>query len=309
MSAGSLTRVLTVDRPVDLGRTLGLLRHGGGDPTMRLGPDGVWRASRTPGGPATLWLRRRDGELLAEAWGGGAAWLLESLPGLVGALDDWTGLDVSAHPLLHDTRRRNPGLRLARTGLVLDSLVPACLEQRVTGSEAWRAWRGLVRAYGERAPGPAEPGLWVAPEPARLLAVPGWDWHRFGVDDQRARSIRGAALVAARLEETVAMVDSGDSDGALRRLRVVPGVGEWTAAETAIRAFGHPDAVSVGDFHLKNLVGWALAGLPRSDDATMLELLEPWRGHRARVVRLIEVSGRTPPKYGPRFSPNDIRAI
>jgi 3-methyladenine DNA glycosylase/8-oxoguanine DNA glycosylase len=193
--------------------------------------------------------------------------------------------------------------------LVLDSLVPACLEQRVTGAEAWQAWRALVRGYGEPAPGPAIPGLWVAPEPSRLLAVPSWDWHRFGVDGQRSRSIRGAALVAARLEETVAMAAGGDHEAALRRLRVVPGVGEWTAAETAIRAYGHPDAVSVGDFHLKNLVGWVLAGRPRSDDATMLELLEPWRGQRARVVRLIELSGRTPPKYGPRFSPNDIRAI
>ena len=56
-------------------------------------------------------------------------------------------------------------------------------------------------------------------------------------------------------------------------------------------------------------MGWALTGQPRSTDETMLELLEPWRGQRARVVKLIELSGLTPPKYGPRFSPTDIRKI
>ena len=36
----------------------------------------------------------------------------------------------------------------------MESLVPAILEQKVTGIEAFRAWRALVVRYGERAPGP-----------------------------------------------------------------------------------------------------------------------------------------------------------
>jgi 3-methyladenine DNA glycosylase/8-oxoguanine DNA glycosylase len=208
----------------------------------------------------------------------------------------------------------------------MDSLVPACLEQRVTGNEAWTAWRGLVWAHGEVAaetaggsarlpPVDSEPDfeegptLRVAADPASLRAVPSWDWHRFGVDLQRHKAIRAAATVAGRLEECVALTADGDFGGAHSRLRLVPGIGEWTAAETAVRALGDPDAVSVGDFHLKNLVGYVLTGSHRTDDATMLELLEPWRGQRARVIRLIELSGITPPKYGPRFSPNDIRRI
>jgi 3-methyladenine DNA glycosylase/8-oxoguanine DNA glycosylase len=294
----------------DLVRTLAPLRHGGGDPTTKFVGGTWWRAVRTPDGPGTLSISRDGAGVLARAWGPGADWLIESVPALVGAADDWSGLDLSAHEALRATHRQLPGLRLCRSGLVLDSLVPAILEQRVTGGEAWRAWRSLAWRYGEpAATPPGAPELRLAPTPAALLDVTSWDWHRFGVDLQRHRTIRAVATVADRLEECVSLSAAGDFDAARRRLRLVPGVGEWTAAETLLRALGDPDAVSVGDFHLKNRVGWVLAGRPRSDDDTMVRLLEPWRGQRARVVRLIELSGMSPPKYGPRFSPNDIRAI
>jgi 3-methyladenine DNA glycosylase/8-oxoguanine DNA glycosylase len=305
-AAGMLAvqRRLVSARPVDLTRTLLPLRHGAGDPTARLLAGTFWWASRTAAGPASIAIRLVAGEVLAEAWGAGGSLLLELLPELIGESDDWSGLDVSGHPVLRDVRHRLPGVRLTRTGRVLDSLVPACLEQRVTGREAFRAWRELTRRYGEPAPGPLT-GLFLPAEPGRLLQVPSWDWHRFGVDGQRHRTIRAVATVAGRLEECGGM----DGDSARRRLRTVPGVGEWTAAETTVRALGDPDAVSVGDFHLANRVGWALLGEPRSTDETMLELLEPWRGQRARVVRLIELSGLAPPKYGPKFNPTDIRRI
>ncbi len=301
-----LERIWSPGRPLDAIRTLGPLRHGAGDPAHHLDADATtWLAWRTPDGPGTMALRGGGrGAVRASAWGPGAAWLLDSLPGLLGAGDDWSGLDVREHPLLGPVRRRHPGVWLPRTGLVLQSLVPAVLEQRVTGLEARRAWRGLLRRFGEPAPGPAA-HLWVAPDPRTLLDIPTWDWHRLGVDGQRHRAIRAAATVANRLEEAAAMTP----DDALARLRVVPGIGPWTAAETAQRALGHPDAVSVGDFHIHDVVVHALSGRPRGDDEEMLRLLEPWRGHRQRVVRLIELSGVSKPRFGPRFAPNDIRAI
>ncbi|MDQ2838888.1 MAG: DNA-3-methyladenine glycosylase 2 family protein [Actinomycetota bacterium] len=292
-------------RPVDLFRTLIPLRHGAGDPVVTFAGSSFWWASRTPDGPGTLSIQVAGGEVLAQGWGPGADRLLSAVPQLLGQDDDWSELDVSAHPLLSELLHRLPGLRLPRTERVLDSLVPACLEQRVTGREAFRAWRELSRTYGEPAPGPDGIRLWLPAEPARLLAVPSWDWHRFGVDGQRHRTIRAVAGVAGRLEECIGM----DGAVARRRLRSIPGVGEWTAAETTMRALGDPDAVSVGDFHLANRVGWFLTGAPRSTDETMLELLEPWRGQRARVVRLIELSGFSPPKYGPKFNPTDIRKL
>ena len=138
-----------------------------------------------------------------------------------------------------------------------------------------------------------------------LLRITTWEWHRLGVDLQRQRAIRAAATVASRLEECVGL----ELDAAVSRLRLVPGVGEWTAAETVQRALGHPDAVSVGDYHIPDLVGYALTGAPRSDDAQMLRLLEPWQGQRQRVVRLIEASGIRKPRFGPRIAVTDIRAI
>jgi 3-methyladenine DNA glycosylase/8-oxoguanine DNA glycosylase len=294
-----------ISRPLDLRRTLGSLCHGAGDPVARFAGGRFWWASRTPLGPGTIALRMTAGELLAEAWGPGGPWLLDGVPELVGEADDWSELDLSGNRLLRDIRHRLPGVRLTRTRRILDSLVPACLEQRVTGQEAFRAWRQLSRRFGEPAPGPAEFPMWLPALPSRLLEVPTWDWHRLAVDSQRQRAIRAVATVASRLEEYVTLPPA-EVD---RRLRSVPGVGRWTAAETTVRALGDPDAVSVGDFHLANRVGWFLTGQPRSTDETMLELLEPWRGQRARVIKLIELSGYAPPKYGPRFSPNDIRRI
>lgn len=298
-----------LERPLDLVRTLLPLRHGAGDPTTCFVNGVFWRSSRTPDGPGRLALSRAGDEICAQAWGPGADWLLSSVPMLLGSSDDWSDLDVRAHPALVLVQRSRPGLRLCASGLVLDSLVPAILEQRVTGGEAFRAWRLLVRTYGEPAPGPAAPQQWVMPESAALLAVTGWDWHRFGVDLQRHRTVRAVATVADRLEECVPIAAAHGFGAATARLRLLPGVGEWTAAETTLRALGDTDAVSVGDFHLKNRVGYALTGAARSDDATMVELLEPWRGQRARVVRLIELSGLTPPKYGPKFAPRDIRRL
>lgn len=299
-----LRRDWDAGRPVDLAATLGPLRRRFGDPSHHIDRDGTfWWACATPSGDGTLALRLTGrGIVAASAWGPGAAWLLDRVPRLLGADDDWSGLDLPAP--LRDVLRRRPGLRLPATGLVLDSLVPAVLEQRVTGVDSSRAWRGLLRRYGTPAPGP-RPDLRVPPSPRLLLDIPTWGWHRLGVDLQRHRAIRAAATVAARLEECVAL----PADAALARLQVVPGVGVWTAAETAQRALGHPDAVSVGDYHLADIVVHYFTGHARGTDEQMLELLEPWRGQRQRVVRLIELSGVAKPRFGPRLASVDIRGI
>jgi 3-methyladenine DNA glycosylase/8-oxoguanine DNA glycosylase len=297
-------RVWEAGFPIDLRATLGVLRRGPGDPAHRIDATGrFWRACHTPDGPVTLALETRGTVATARAWGPGAGWALDRLPAMLGADDDWRNLDVSRFPLLHDARRCSRGMRLASTGLVLDALVPAVLEQKVTGQEAWRAWRLLLRRFGEPAPGPADLRL---PLTARQwLELPSWEWHRAGVDGKRQRTVRAAAAVANRLEECAAL----PPEAAAARLRLVPGIGEWTAAETLQRAVGAPDLVSVGDYHLPSLVTFVLAGRPRGTDGEMLELLAPWVGQRQRVMRLIEACGVRKPRYGPRFAYTDIRAI
>src|SRR6266566_2209462 len=139
------------------------------------------------------------------------------------------------------------------------------------------AWRPLLLRFGDQPPGPAPAGMRVFPPPRTWLRIPSWEWHRAGVEAVRARTIAGAAQVVGRVEEVVAMAPA-DAD---RRLRVLPGVGPWTSAEVRQRACGDADAVSVGDYNLPAAVGWTLARRV-VDDTGMLELLEPYHGHRYR---------------------------
>lgn len=293
-------------RPVDVAATLAPLGRGPHDPTTQWDPAGLWRTWRTPDGPATLRILRpaTDGSIAAAAWGAGAEWTISALPGLLGAGDDWADLDVSGHPLLRDSLRRNPGLRLARTGRLLEALLPAIIEQRVTSLEAYRSWARLLRWYGEVAPGPAPEGLRVLPTLEQWRGIPSWEWHRAGVDPRRARALREVLAVAPSLER--ATTSTATLAAAEAALRTVSGVGIWTAAETLQRSHAHPDLVSVGDYHLAHYVGEALTGR-RVDDAGMLELLEPWAGHRQRVVRLILASGFRFQRRGPRVAVQDHR--
>lgn len=302
-SAGpGLTRTWTPPGPLDLGLVLGPLRRGPGDPTFRATPDGsVWRASRTPAGAGTLRVAVRDGVVRAEAWGPGAAWLLEQLPDLLGASDDPAAFEPR-HRLVAAARHRRPGLRLTRTGLVLESLIPSVLEQKVTTDEAYRAWRSLVRKFGEPAPGPAPERMSVMPAPRTWALIPSWEWHRAGVDNKRASTILRAVRVAGRLEEAMGM----EAARAQARLELVSGIGPWTSAETVQRSHGAADAVTVGDLHLPGIVGYALAGDRDADDSVMLSLLEPYAGQRHRAARLILLGGRTPPRRAPRMPRGDI---
>lgn len=299
-------RVWVPGRPVDLVATLGPLGRGPSDPLWRVGPREVWRAARTPEGPGTLHvtLDPAAGAVVGTAWGPGASWLLDTLPALLGADDVTADAFAPAHPLLRDAWRRHPGWRVPRSGLVLETLVLTVLEQKVTGGEARQAWQRLLRRYGDPAPGPAPAGLVVPPEPQRWARIPSWEWHRAGVGPERSRSIVGAAQRAAALERTVGL----PMDEVERRLRSLPGVGRWTAAEVRQRVHGDPDAVSVGDLHLPGLVVHALTGEPDGDDARMLELLAPYEGHRYRAVRMVELSGVTRPRRAPRYAPLDHRS-
>ena len=165
--------------------------------------------------------------------------------------------------------------------------MPAILEQKVVILEAHRAWRILLSKFGTEPPGPAPRGMRVFPDPGTWRRIPSWEWHRAGVEGVRAETIIRAATVASSLER---LLEVGHEE-ADRKLRTIPGIGIWTSAEARQRAAGDPDAVSVGDYHLKNIVGWALAGQDRSTDEEMLALLEPFKGHRHRATRLIGLSG------------------
>ena len=286
--------------PCAVGQTLAVLRHGPADPTVRYGAGVFWRGLRTPEGNATLRLdvRAKDGEVVATAWGDGADWALEAVPAMLGAEDDPAGFPAERHARVAELARRFPYLRLPRTGLIMESLVPAVIEQRVAGTEAFAGYRRLVHFFGERAPGPGEGlRLWVPPSPKTLVSIPSWDWLRLGIDPARSHAVLGAASVAPSLERA-ARVPAAEAD---RRLRSLRGIGVWTSAEVRVRSHGDADAVSFGDYNVARDVGWALTGRDGVDDDGLAELLEPFRPHRYRVQRLVELAGIRRPRRGARM--------
>ncbi len=283
--------------PLDLGHTLGPLGSG---PWLHHEGAVVWRATRTPDGPATTRLEPRDGVVEVAAWGPGARWAAAHAARLCGEEDDSSGFRP-AHPFISEAHRLNRGLRVPRSDAVFEALVPAVLSQLVTSEEARSSYRELVRALGEPAPGPVS--MVVPPAPSVLAHEPYWKLHRFGVERRRAEVVIRAARSAGRLEETVGM----DLPSAYRRLLAFPGVGPWTAAKIAGAALGDADAVPLGDYHLPHIVGFVLEGTPRSTDERMLQLLEPYRGHRGRVIRLLTVAGASAPRFGPKQPLRDIK--
>lgn len=301
-SPRSLTGRHRLSGPLDLTAVTFPLRQGRDDPTIRVRPGQVWRALRTSDGPAVLHLRVEADELLTAAEGPGGEAALELAPALAG-LRDQPELLRPAHPAVRDAVRRHPGLRLTSGTPVFDALVPAVLTQKVVGLDARAAFRDLVRRCGEPAPGGSR--LLLPPSAATLARLPYWIFHCCNVERRRADVVRHVAGRASSIDG----LRQTDSATAAARLRTLPGVGAWTAAEVVSVSHGDTDAVPLGDYHLPHLVAWALAGRPRGDDELMLHLLEPYSGQRGRVIRLLAAAGWSAPRFGPPTARRDISRL
>jgi 3-methyladenine DNA glycosylase/8-oxoguanine DNA glycosylase len=307
------SRRLDLPERYDFGGTVAALAMSQHDPCVRVADGGFWWATRTPAGPATLNLRREGRQLVAAGHGAGAEWVLDRADAVAGLRDDVNGFtDLAArHPVVARLARAHAGLRLPATGRIFQRVLRAVLEQKVTGKEAYRGYAATVRHFhkasgGEPAPGPLA-NLLLPPDPAAVAATPYWVFHPFGIEQRRADALCRAAAVADRLEEAI------DATEATRRLTAIIGIGAWTAAEVVRIAFGDPDAVSVGDYHIPHMVAWVLAGEARAGsresapgrlspaDRRMLELLEPFAGHRGRVCALLKYGGPAAPRFGPRM--------
>jgi hypothetical protein len=278
--------------PDDLRRTLRPHRVGA-DPTTLLAPGELWRATRTPAGPGTVRVRWTATALDVEAWGPARDWLLERVPDLVGLGDTPVEFGPGSHPRLLAAQHRFPGLRLSNAHSLYHTLLPTVIAQRVTAHEARRSWRRLCLALGEPAPGPAQ--LRLPPSPHALSSKPYWWFHPLGIERKRAETLRNIATGADHLFAA----EDADPATAAAVAAAIPGVGVWTIGASFGHAMGDPDAVAVGDFHLKNLVCWALADEPRGTDERMLELLAPYTGQRARVIALLKAAGWGAPRFGP----------
>ncbi len=294
------TRTIELTRPLDLRATL--MADSLTGPAMIVRRDGMWRATRTPDGPVTVRMTGSPGRLHGEAWGPGAAWALERLGDWIGEGDDPDAL-VPQDPVVAEAARRGKGFRMASVGGLVEALIPTIIAQKVTGIAAGRSYRQLVRRYGEPAPGPGN--VWLPPDPEVLAGVPYYDFHPLGIEQRRARTIILVCREARRIEATMNL----DLPAAYRYLHRLRGIGPWTTGSVMRVVRGDPDAMPIGDYHVPDTVAWALAGEERGTDERMLELLEPYRGQRGRVIRLLERYHKGgPPAYGPKLAPRDIRA-
>lgn len=296
---GDATATVRLPGPYDLRRSLAVLRRGPGDPALRFDGSAVWRASRTPDGPASLRLMPvAPDRVSVAAWGPGADWAIAQAPRLLGE-DDRPEEFRPELPWLAELHRRTPGLRLPRTDRVMEALIPAILEQKVLGVDAFAAWRRLLLRHGEPAPGPAPRELRVPLSADGWSRLAVWDWHRAGVTPERYRTAQAVARIGDRWEHL-------SPERLPTALRAVPGVGPWTVAETVMRAFGDADAVPWGDYHLGRIVGTAFLGRILDDDAEVAKLLAPLAPHRYRALRLLTLHTRVE-RRGPRRSRVDVR--
>lgn len=272
--------------------TLGSYRYGSGDPTTVLSAGEFMRATLTPHGAGTLHLDWRDGTMRAQAWGPGREWLLHGVPALTGAMDPGHRFGDAAHEVVRRAQRHHPDLRFGASRTLYHELLPTVIGQRITAGEALRQWRSLVWKLGAPAPGPF--ALRLPPDPDVLAHQPAWWFHPLGIEAKRADTLRAVARHATHL------FSWADEPDVAARLALVPGIGQWTIGSVLAVSHADPDAVAVGDFHLKNVVTHAFTGRARGTDDEMLDLLEPYTGQRGRVVRLLLLDGHRAPAFGPR---------
>lgn len=310
-------------RGVPIVGILGLLRRGAGDPTMVVARGQVWWAPLTPEGPAATWWRvePRDPDpessrpssgdrVVMRAFGPGASWVAARVPRILGDDDDVTGFAPQHRPIENALRQsRYQQWRVPRTELVVTSLVPSILEQKVTGKQAFGGFRSLVQRYGAPAPFPDDVvrsagemarqvgRLQVAPSAAQWRRIPSWAWLQAGVEPPQSRTVMRALAHAERLEESASL----PLPEAHRRLRSIPGLGVWTVAKIAQTAWGDADSPTYADYHIAKQIGHALIGQD-VDDAGMARLLEPYRGHRYRAEHLILAGGFQRERHGARMS-------
>lgn len=307
---------------VDVATNIAPLVRGAGDPTAATSHGVSWLSFQPLAtGPVTVAIQHPSspvapGEIRYHIWANSDATaiqgVVDTMPKLLGideaALAGWDAFDQlleqTAHLLPHrvlEARRTNPGMRLMATGQLVDELFTVVLEQKVTQHQARATWRWLVNTFGEHSPA-GEPAAKLAPRPQAVLSIESWQWHAGWVQPFLARTLQTVASRATALhrlaQQPLDVIEKG--------LTSLPGIGLWTVAETLQRTHGAADLVSVGDFHRAHHVGEALTG-KRTDDAGMLELLEPWAGHRQRLIRLIYASGIRFSRFGPRMAATDFR--
>lgn len=291
---------LPVDGPYDLDRTMSVLTMGRGNPCLRHNEKVAQLTLRTPDGPAALAATREGDSLSVISDGPGAEWITPHLPAVFGLLDDPGGYRPEGK--LGQAAQSIEGLRLPRLPLVFERLVQVVLQQLISFRDACRAWRLLVRRYGEEVPG--SDGLFHAPSAQLLGGLAVHELMACEVPPKHARTVLLMAKQAAALERLwAAGTDPGAIDPLSEHLLKQPGIGPWTVGYLRGAGLGDADAVVLGDYGHPHQVAYFFTGEEKGDDAQMVELLEPYKPHRFRVLLTLILATPAPPRRGPKRTP------
>ena len=188
---------------------------------------------------------------------------------------------LSADPMLRPLVLARPGLRVAGAWSGFELAVRAILGQQITVNAARELAGRLVARFGRpfssQAPGLAPAITRLFPTPRRLAAA---DPAAFGLPRARARAVMS---LARTMDLNPQIIESGRSlEDAVSALKMLPGIGEWTAQYIAMRELREPDAFPAGDIALQRAME-TLAGRPvtRAQVLAHAESWRPWRAYGA----------------------------
>lgn len=229
--------------------------------------DGAWHHNLALGGAVgTIVVRhapRRSALVLTVP-----AVLVQQLPELVRRVR--RALDLDADPEAVCARLHAlspaPGLRLPGALDPFAVAVRMILGQQISVAAATTLAGRLVEAWG-----PCVGGIRTFPAPEILAEAP---LETIRLPRRRADTIRALARQVAR--GALSWSTPASLEALEAQLIALPGIGPWTAAMIAMRAFGEPDAFPAGDLVLRRALG--------PDGLQRAEAWRPWRAYAALTL-------------------------
>jgi 3-methyladenine DNA glycosylase/8-oxoguanine DNA glycosylase len=197
-------------------------------------------------------------------------------------------LAISAHlatdPSLAPLVSKRPGLRVPGAWDGFELAMRAVLGQQITVSGAIRLAGRLVSTYGEALAVPDGDLTHVFPRPDALAKA---NLAALGMPASRAATL--SAVAAAVIESPDLLGAHVSLEDAIKRLRSIRGVGEWTAQYIALRQLREPDAFPAADIGLIRAVADPDGRRPAVDE--LLAQAEKWRPWRAYAAQHLWTSG------------------
>lgn len=179
----------------------------------------------------------------------------------------------AADPRLAPVRAAVPMVPLRRRPPGLDGLLRIVVGQQLSTRAATAIWTRLEARLG-------------AMTPAAILALGDDELRALGLSRSKIVTFRSIAEAVAAGRLDLERVAGGTAEEALEALRLLPGVGPWTANIYMMFCAGHPDIFPSGDLALQRAVAAAFALEARPQPDTLAAIAAPWSPHRATAARL-----------------------